>query len=51
MKDTAFSLALAAIVLVVAILMVALFKHNLPGWCAHPERPGNWLVVPLCSKV
>ena len=25
------------------------FKLNLPEWCAHPERPGNHLVQPLCK--
>lgn len=26
------------------------FMYNLPSWCAHPERPGNWMILPLCSK-
>ena len=30
-------------------LMAHLFVINLPDWCAHPERPGNHLILGFCK--
>jgi hypothetical protein len=47
--DNGFAIALIVMAITFTALLAALFVHNLPNWCAHPERPGNWMVVPLCT--
>ena len=41
-----------AIVLTLFIsgVMAAIWINSIDTWCAHPERPGNWLVQPYCQK-
>lgn len=28
---------------------VCSFKASTADWCAHPDRPGNWIVQPFCK--
>lgn len=31
-------------------VLTTTFNRSLPEWCAHPERPGNVYVQPLCAR-
>ena len=39
---------MAAVIL--TSVVIALFIHNLPHWCANPSGNGNWMIVPFCTK-
>lgn len=43
-----FFAALAAFVLYVVVGSFVFNLHGGGNWCAHPERPGNWIVQPIC---
>jgi hypothetical protein len=30
------------------VFMGFVFQYNLPHWCTELDRPGNWVIEPLC---
>lgn len=45
-------LALLAFIMVIflAVVSAAIWINSIDIWCDNPDRPGNWIVQPLCES-